>query len=72
VQMSEVRAGGSYLSNNDPRLHFGLADEAKMNEVKIDWPSGNSETLRDVPADFIYTIVEGEGIKDKTALPAPK
>jgi len=33
VQTAEVRAGGSYLSSNDPRLHFGLATESKMNEV---------------------------------------
>ena len=72
VQMSEVRAGGSYLSQNDPRLHFGLGGEARMSEVKIQWPSGKTETLTDVASDFIYTIVEGEGIKDKTALPAPK
>jgi len=69
VQFNEVRAGGSYLSQNDPRLHFGLGAEAKMDEVEILWPSGKVETLRDVPADFIYTIKEGEGVEQKTALP---
>jgi hypothetical protein len=72
VQMSEVRAGGSYLSTNDPRLHFGLGDENKLNEVQIQWPSGKTETLRDLSTDFIYTIVEGDGIKDKVALPVVK
>jgi hypothetical protein len=70
IQLDEVRAGGSYLSQNDPRLHFGLGPEAKMDEVEIKWPSGKIEVLRDVPADFIYTIVEGEGIQQKTQLPA--
>jgi hypothetical protein len=70
VQLNEVRAGGSYLSSNDPRLHFGLGGEAKMDEVEIKWPSGKVEILHDVPADFIYTIVEGEGLKSKIALPA--
>jgi hypothetical protein len=70
VQLNEVRAGGSYLSSNDPRLHFGLGSEAKMDEVEIKWPSGKVEILHDVPADFIYTIVEGEGLKSKIALPA--
>jgi hypothetical protein len=70
VQTAEVRAGGSYLSSNDPRLHFGLAAEAKMNEVMIRWPSGDKEVLKDVPADFIYTVVEGKGITDKVALSA--
>ena len=70
VQMSEVRAGGSYLSSNDPRLHFGLAAESKMDQVEIQWPSGAKEILKDVPADFIYTVVEGQGIQKKAALPA--
>ena len=69
VQTAEVRAGGSYLSSNDPRLHFGLAGETKMNEVTIRWPSGEKETLKDVPADSIYTVVEGKGITNKIALP---
>jgi len=70
VQLSEVRAGGSYISQNDPRLHFGLAAEARMDEVEIRWPSGRIELLHGVPADFIYTIVEGKGIQQKSALPA--
>jgi len=69
VQFNEVRAGGSYLSQNDPRLHFGLGAEGKIDEVEIKWPSGKVETLHDVPADFIYTIKEGEGIQQKTVLP---
>ena len=71
AQFNEVRAGGSYLSQNDPRLHFGLGTEAKMDEIEIKWPSGKVEVLHDVTADFIYTIVEGEGIQKKTELPAP-
>ena len=69
VQFDEVRGGGSYISQNDLRLHFGLAASDKMNEVDIRWPTGETEILRDVPADFIYTIVEGTGIQQKVALP---
>jgi hypothetical protein len=71
AQFSEVRAGGSYLSQNDPRLHFGLGTESKMTEVEIRWPNGKVEVLREIPADFIYTIPEGQGIQGKTALPPP-
>jgi hypothetical protein len=71
VQISEVRAGGSYLSQNDPRVHFGLGQEAKMDAVEIRWPSGKSETLPNLPADFIYTIVEGEGIQEKIPFSEP-
>jgi enediyne biosynthesis protein E4 len=69
VQFSEVRGGASYLSQNDLRLHFGFAANDKMSEVSIRWPNGETEVLRDVPADFIYTIVEGAGIQQKVALP---
>ena len=69
VQMDEVRGGASYLSQNDLRLHFGLGSNSKMSEVSIRWPSGETETLRDVSADFIYTITEGKGIQQKVALP---
>ncbi|MGH9511263.1 MAG: CRTAC1 family protein [Terriglobales bacterium] len=68
-QFSEVRAGGSYLSQNDPRLHFGLGHESKITKMKIHWPSGKVETMSDVPADFIYTIKEGSGIEQQVALP---
>jgi hypothetical protein len=71
TQFSEVKGGSSYLSQNDLRQHFGLGKSAKMDEVTVRWPNGQSETLHDVAADFIYTIVEGQGIKDKVALPSP-
>ncbi len=69
VQFSEVRGGASYLSQNDMRLHFGLAANDTMSEVSIRWPNGETEVLRDVAADFIYTVVEGAGIQQKVALP---
>jgi len=70
TQLSEVRGGASYLSQNDLRLHFGLGAEAKMSEVSIRWPNGETEVLRDVAADFVYTVVEGMGIQRKMSLPA--
>ena len=70
TQFNEVRGGGSYLSQNDPRLHFGLGPDSKIGQVEIRWATGKVETLRDLPADFIYTVVEGQGITNKNALPA--
>jgi hypothetical protein len=69
TQFSEVKGGSSYISQNDLRLHFGLEKNEKIDEVTVRWPNGEDETLRDVPADFIYTIVEGKGIESKTPLP---
>jgi hypothetical protein len=68
-QFSEVRGGGSYLSQNDLRLHFGLAAAGKMESVQIRWPNGNVESFQDVAADYIYTVVEGKGIQDRKPLP---
>ncbi len=68
-QLDEVRAGGSYLSTNDSRLHFGLGPDALMKEIEIDWPSGQQEKLVNIPADAIYTIEEGKGITKTTMLP---
>ena len=66
VQISEVRSGSSYLSQNDLRLHFGLGDAASISSVRILWPSGKDETYKDLAPDFIYTIVEGSGITERT------
>lgn len=70
-QISEVHGGGSYLSQNDLRQHFGLGSASKIDSVVIRWPSGTVETLRNLAPNAIYTIVEGRGIRDRTALPAP-
>jgi enediyne biosynthesis protein E4 len=66
VQFNEVRSGSSYLSQNDLRLHFGLGAQTKMNTIEISWPSGQKDVLHDLPTDFIYTIVEGKGVQEKT------
>ena len=70
-QIAEVRGGGSYLSQNDLRLHFGLGKAAKIDSVEIRWPSGKIESLDNVAADSIYTIVEGSGIRDAKRLQPP-
>jgi hypothetical protein len=70
-QMDEVRGGGSYLSSNDQRLHFGLGSAAVIKSVQISWPSGLKEELRNVPADALYTVVEGQGIKRTVKLNPP-
>jgi enediyne biosynthesis protein E4 len=70
-QMEEIKAGSSYLSTSDARLHFGLAGDSIMDKVEIRWPNGEVETLRNVPADAIYTVVQGQGIKNTVKLPPP-
>ena len=53
------------MSQNDSRLHFGFGSEDKIDLLDIRWPSGRKETIRDLPTDFIYTILEGKGINAK-------
>ena len=62
VQLGEVRSGGSYLSQSDLRLHFGLAGHDHVDSVEITWPSGKKEILKDVSGDRFYAVLEGQGI----------
>ncbi|HEY0461781.1 MAG TPA: CRTAC1 family protein [Pyrinomonadaceae bacterium] len=62
VQTEEIRSGTSYLSQNDLRVHFGLGKAAKADVIEIRWNSGKVETLKDVPADKFYAVLETEGI----------
>jgi len=72
TQFDEVRGGGSYLSQNDLRLHFGLGPAAKIDAVEVRWPTGKTESFKGVAADRLYTITEGQGIKETAVLPAPE
>jgi hypothetical protein len=65
-QFNEVRSGANYFSQNDLRLHFGLGQNAVMNTVEISWPSGRKDVYQNLPADTIYTMVEGGTISQKT------
>ena len=62
VQVGEVLSGGSYLSQNDLRLHFGLGCHDKVDTVEITWPSGEKETLHGLSAGHYYSVLEGHGV----------
>ncbi len=62
VRMAETRSGGSYLSHNDSRLHFGLGDATRVERLLIRWPSGRQEIVEDLASDTTFTLVEGKGI----------
>jgi hypothetical protein len=65
-QVDEVRAGGSYLSTSDRRLHFGLGLAASFDRIEVLWPSGLLEQFPGGPGDRFVSLVEGSG----TALPS--
>jgi hypothetical protein len=62
VQMGEVLSGGSYLSQNDLRIHFGLGSREHVDKVQVLWPSGKTEVMTNLAADRFYKLKEGEGI----------
>jgi hypothetical protein len=61
-QIDEVRSGGSYISQNDLRVHFGLGKAEKVDALEIHWPSGHVDTLKDIKVNQLIFVKEGEGI----------
>ena len=57
--IAEVRSGGSYVSQNDLRLHFGLGKSERADRVEIRWPDGHKDTLTDLQAGGIVTVQYG-------------
>jgi len=60
-QREDVISGGSYLSSNDPRPHFGLGAATKVDDIEIHWTSGKVEHVTVPGIDRIVTISEGSG-----------
>ncbi len=61
VQHGERRSSGSYISQNDTRLHFGLEKRTKVDTVEIRWPHGTIEKFINIPINTFISIREGEG-----------
>jgi len=59
VQMDELRSGGSYFSQNDLRMHFGLDEANKVDMVEIRWLSGQVDQIKDLDVNKLYVIQEG-------------
>jgi hypothetical protein len=75
TQTEQIRSGGSYLSQNDFRVHFGLGDTIKVDSVEIRWPSGAVDVLKNLAADQFYSVLEGKGVVPSSEIrpdhPAP-
>lgn len=59
VQTGEVLSGGSYLSQNDLRIHFGLGKHVRVDKLEVLWPDGTKQSFSAVAADHFYRITEG-------------
>jgi hypothetical protein len=67
-QRGDVLSGGSYLSSNDLRVHFGLGDASRVDAVEIHWPGGAVEKLNLPAVDRIFTVEQGKGITGQLCL----
>ena len=65
-QVQEVRGGGSYYSQNDQRVHFGLGASTRIERLEIRWPNGLEEMWAEVGIDRIVTLNEGSGVAVKS------
>jgi hypothetical protein len=61
-QWSTVRSGSSYASQSDLALTFGLGNDAVVQAIEIEWPSGIKDRVANVPANQFVTIEEGKGL----------
>ena len=71
VQTDELRSGGSYFSQNDLRMHFGLDQAEKVDTVEVRWLSGQIDQFHDLEPNRLYTLQEGGKIlKSEVLQPA--
>jgi enediyne biosynthesis protein E4 len=68
VQLGEVNSGGSYLSQNDLRLHFGIGAHERIERAQVFWPDGKVDTLSNLAGDRIYTVRESAGVRSSIAM----
>ena len=64
-QIDEVMSGGSYYSQNDLRLHFGLGKAIQVDSLEIAWPSGLKENFKKLRANQILVLQESKGIIER-------
>lgn len=64
-QRGDVLSGGSYMSSNDQRVHFGLGDATTVDKVEIHWPGGAIENVHLPAIDRIFTIEQGKGVTNE-------
>ena len=69
--IEEVRSGGSFCSQNDLRLHFGLGASREVDLLEVQWPSGRKEVVKGVQGDQWVVIKEGAGIVRSQKFLAP-
>ena len=57
----DVSPASGYLSSHDARVSFGLGEAGSVDEVRVRWPDGMSESFGSLPVDRVHTLVRGAG-----------
>ena len=60
--MRQRMSGGSYLSQHDPRIHFGLGEHSTVDRLEVTWPDGTKSIVQDIRADQLLTVRYGSGV----------
>jgi hypothetical protein len=58
TQLRDIRSSSGYLSQSDPRAHFGLGSAKTVDQLEVRWPSGRVSTIQNVKANQILTVTE--------------
>jgi hypothetical protein len=59
-QVAQKKSSSGYLSQNDPRLHFGLGDSDMVESIEVKWPSGRVQFIENIEAGQLITLKESE------------
>jgi hypothetical protein len=62
AHVEQAKGGMGYMSASDPRIHFGVGKNTKIESLEITWPSGQIDRLSNVPIDQIIAVQEGKGM----------
>ena len=71
-QIDEVRSGGGYISQSDLRIHFGIGKADRVDVLEVHWPSGQVDTMKDIKANQLVYVKEGQGITKTEPFAAAK
>lgn len=71
-QIDEVRSGGSYYSQNDLRIHFGVGKSEKIELLEVRWPTGQMESFHDLGVNKLFQVEEGKGVVKTVELQAAR
>jgi hypothetical protein len=65
TRLQYISGGNSFGGQSTSRVHFGLGDIAKIDQIEVRWPNGEKEIFGNIAVDKLHKIVEGTGKKSK-------